>query len=77
MNKKPRRGRPRLGSGRAKSKAVLLRLDDDEKQAFSEAAAIAGVPLAVWMRERMRSAARRELIDSGRQVAFLSPQKKG
>ena len=49
-----------------------LRLETDEKNAFREAAKIAGVPLASWMRERLRRAARKELEEIGRSVPFLS-----
>jgi hypothetical protein len=69
--KKRGRGRPRKGSSQTKSESVLLRLEPREKQGFSDAAEIAGAPLAVWMRERLRSAAVRELSDAGREVPFL------
>jgi hypothetical protein len=42
-----------------------------EKEAFAEAARLAGAPLAVWMRERLRLAATRELQGAGRDVPFL------
>lgn len=42
-----------------------------EKEAFLLAAKIAGIPLTVWIRERLRRAAIRELEDGGRQIAFL------
>jgi hypothetical protein len=69
--KKVRRGRPPLGSGLAKSESVLLRLGAAEKQGFSEAAQQAGAPLAVWMRERLRIAAKSELEGAGKEVPFL------
>jgi hypothetical protein len=69
--KKVRRGRPPKGSGTAKSMSVLLRLDPGEKRGFGDAAALAGIPLAVWMRERLRQVASRELEGAGRPVAFL------
>ncbi len=72
--KKKRRGRPRKGSGQTKSEGVLLRMDALEKQGFTEAAGIAGIPLAVWMRERLRRAATKELEEAGRQIPFL-PEK--
>ena len=67
----PRRGRPPKGSERIKSESLLLRLAPAEKTAFALAADIAGLPVAAWMRERLREAARRELIESGLQVPFL------
>lgn len=75
--RKTGRGRPPKGSGPSKSMSVLLRLDPGEKQGFGEAAEVAGVPLAVWMRERLRTVARKELESAGRPVAFLGrPEAK-
>jgi hypothetical protein len=72
--KKARRGRPPKGSGEAKSQGVLLRLTPREKQVFSDAANIAGIPLSVWMRERLRRAAIRDMEEVGRAAVFLSEQ---
>jgi hypothetical protein len=69
---KQRRGRPRKSSGKTKSISILLRLDPGEKQGFGEAANIAGIPLAVWIRERLRRVATRELEEAGRDNPFLS-----
>jgi hypothetical protein len=74
--KKNGRGRPRKSSGDAKSLSVLLRLAPDEKQGFTDAAELAGAPLAVWMRERLRQMAKKELEESGRAVAFLEQPKE-
>ena len=41
-----------------------LRLTEPEKRAFSQAAAIAGVALSTWVRERLRRAAVRELEEA-------------
>lgn len=68
---KKRRGRPRKGSGEAKSESLLLRLEPGEKQAFGDAARVAGVPLTVWIRERCRKVALRELTDAGLPVGFV------
>ena len=70
--KQKRRGRPRKGSAATKSESVLLRMEKREKEGFAAAAELAGAPLAVWMRERLRKAATRELSESGRPVAFLA-----
>ena len=43
-----------------------------EKQAFANAARIAGAPLTVWIRERLRKAAVRELEEAGCPIPFLS-----
>jgi len=69
--RKKGRGRPRKGSAQKKSEGVLLRMEPREKEGFTEAARLAGAPLAVWMRERLRRAAVRELKEAGREVPFL------
>jgi hypothetical protein len=76
MTQKPKRGRPPVESGHAKSESLLLRLSSAEKQGFAEAAAMAGAPLTVWMRERLRRAAAKELEDAARSVPFLAPPEK-
>jgi hypothetical protein len=68
---KKNRGRPRKHMHSSKSVSVLLRLELSEKQGFAEAAALAGAPLSVWMRERLRRVAVSELRDAGRVVPFL------
>lgn len=68
--KKARRGRPPKGSGLAKSESVLIRMEPREKAAFTEAAVIAGVPLSVWIRERLRRVARDELREAGKELPF-------
>ena len=42
-----------------------------EKRAFQDAAEIAGTPLSVWVRERLRRIARSELEEANRPVAFM------
>ena len=58
-----------------KSESLKLRIGPEEKQAFQDAADLAGVALSVWIRERLRMVARSELEEAGRQIAFL--QGKG
>ncbi len=55
----------------ARSETLKFRLEPAEKEAFQQAAELAGIPLSIWIRERLRRAARIELADAGRQVAFL------
>lgn len=50
---------------------MQLRLQPEEKQAFQEAAELAGIPLSAWVRERLRRAALRELEDASRPVPFI------
>lgn len=54
-----------------KTATVQIRLDPAEKLAFEQAARLSGIALSAWMRERLRRAARAELVDSGRQVPFI------
>jgi hypothetical protein len=60
-----------------KSEGVLLRLGSAEKKGFVAAARIAGAPLAVWMRERLRQAAVKELESAGQPIPFLQHALKG
>ena len=56
----------------SEKKGVLqVRVSEDEKRGFIEAAAIAGIPLSSWVRERLRYAAIRELEGMGQRVPFI------
>jgi hypothetical protein len=66
-----KRGRPRKSLANAKSESLLLRLEPREKQAFANAAKIAGAPLSVWIRERLRWAATLELEAAAKPIPFL------
>ena len=66
-----KRGRPPVGPEKTKAEYLEVRLEVAEKQAFKEAADIAGLALSAWVRERLRRAARKELEESGRPIAFL------
>ena len=55
-----------------KTELLQLRLQPKEKQAFQEAAALAGISLSAWVRERLRTAAIRDLEGNGRSVPFVS-----
>jgi hypothetical protein len=56
----------------AKSANLLIRLEPEEKEAFQQAAEIAGIPLSSWIRERLRRAAIRELESAGRPIPFIA-----
>ena len=56
-----------------KIEAMEIRVQPEEKQAFRDAAAIAGVSLSSWVRERLRLVAIRELEGAGRTVPFIPP----
>jgi uncharacterized protein (DUF1778 family) len=64
-------GRPKKPKGTAKEDYMELRLDASEKQAFKDAADLSGMALSVWVRERLRRAARKELESAEKPVAFL------
>ena len=53
-----------------KTQLLQLRLLPEEKEGFQKAADLAGVALSAWVRERLRSVARRELTECGEQVPF-------
>lgn len=73
-----KRGRPPVDRDKAKAEYLEVRLEVAEKEAFRDAAGLAGLPLSAWVRERLRRAARQELEESGRPVAFLPrPGRKG
>jgi hypothetical protein len=54
-----------------KVEVLLVRMTPGEKQAFQDAALLAGIPLSAWMRERLRREARKELEEAGQKIAFL------
>jgi len=69
--KKKGRGRPPKEAERLRNEALLVRLETSEKEAFRDAADLAGVPLSTWVRERLRQVAVRELENAARPIPFL------
>jgi hypothetical protein len=67
--RRPKRGRPKID--RRKEDCLDIRLETAEKQAFKDAAELAGLDLSAWVRERLRAAAREELVDASLPVKFL------
>lgn len=65
-----KRGRPK--KEKTLDEYIELRVSDDEKQAFRDAADRAGIPLATWARERLRKVAIRELESAELPVPFLN-----
>lgn len=55
-----------------RGQVLQIRLTEDEKQGFQQAAQLAGLPLSAWTRERLRLAAIRELESAGRKVPFAA-----
>jgi hypothetical protein len=58
-----------------KSDVLRMRVTPQEKEAFEEAARIAGASFSTWARVQLRRAAIREFEDAGRRVDF-QPQKE-
>jgi antitoxin component of RelBE/YafQ-DinJ toxin-antitoxin module len=74
-SKKKRRGRPPKDSGDAKDDLLQVRIDQQERKAFTDAARLSGLVMSAWVRERLRRIARQELEGAGLPVAFLRPEK--
>ena len=64
-----KRGRPKKDN--PLDEYIELRVTTAEKQAFRDAAEYTGIPMATWMRERLRRIAARELNSADLPVAFL------
>jgi len=74
-SKMNRRGRPPKGSGQIKGIRLDMRIMPAEKEGFKAAAELAGLELSSWIRERLRSAARKELAGARQPVPFLSTRQ--
>jgi hypothetical protein len=73
-----RTGRPKKQEADKKGRYLQVRVDNAEMAAFNEAAELAGLEKSGWVRERLRTAARKELQQAGRQIPFISgPSPKG
>lgn len=68
---KKKRGRPFKDSSRLRNDPLLVMLEPSEKEAFKDAADLAGVSLSSWARERLRRMAVRELEEAAHPIAFL------
>jgi len=71
MATKRRRGGQKKPAAIRKDERMELRMSAAEKQGFSEAAVLAGLPLSAWIRIRLRTAAKTELEHEKRPVPFL------
>jgi ribosomal protein S11 len=49
----------------------IVRLLGSERQAFQDAADLAGIPLSAWVRSRLRQSAIKELEAQALSIAFL------
>ena len=68
---KTKRGAPKKPSSQAKGELLQIRLSAAEKQAFSDAATLAGQALSVWIRDQLRRVSQQRLQEAGRAVPFL------
>lgn len=54
-----------------RDESLLIRLSASEKEGFQAAAAVAGISVSAWIRERLRVAATRELEAASKPIPFL------
>jgi hypothetical protein len=59
-----------------KTERFELRVSQDEKRGFEEAAGIAGLALSAWARERLRRASIRALEEASRPIPFIRGKGK-
>lgn len=59
--------------GMAKPQVLQIRLSEAEKEGFQAAAALSGITLSSWVRERLRLAAIRDLESAGQKIPFVEP----
>jgi uncharacterized protein (DUF1778 family) len=53
-----------------KTSTIEIRVSDDEKAAFRQAAELSGLSLSAWIRERLRKAVVGELEHAGMPIPF-------
>ena len=63
--------------GMEKSRNLQIRLTQQEKDGFDQAAELAGIPLSSWVRERLRLAAIRDLECAGLPIPFVRQYRLG
>ena len=56
-----------------KEDQILIRVSSLEKEGFERCAEISGIGLSAWARQRLRTAAIKELQDIGEKIIFLTP----
>jgi hypothetical protein len=72
MKTKKKRGRPCKEPHEIQTEYLDVRLVTTEKEAFKTAASMAGMPLSMWVRDRLRAASKKELVECGKTVPFLN-----
>ena len=76
MDTNDRPAETRRSSQGRKDVPLNLRVSAEEKEAFAQAADIAGLGVSAWVRERLRRVARSELESANLPVAFIQPRAK-
>ena len=71
MLKHSEKASPRETDMKPKTELLQIRVSDAEKEGFELAAALAGISMSSWVRERLRLTAIRELESAGRRVPFV------
>lgn len=66
---------PPMRKSSTKTDLLKIRVSEAERAAFQDAAAIAGITVSAWARERLRRAAVRDLQDASRPVPFLEKSR--
>lgn len=56
-----------------KEERMVVRVSVQEKEGFERAAEIAGIGFSAWARQKLRSAAIKDLEDVGEKIPFLTP----
>lgn len=62
---------PMKPTEQSKTEILQIRLTPSEKDGISQAAALAGISVSSWVRERVRLAAIRDLESAGLRVPFV------
>jgi hypothetical protein len=52
---------------------VLIRISELEKKGFQRASEISGISFSAWARQKLRTAAIKELQNAGEDIVFLTP----
>lgn len=56
-----------------KDNQILIKVSETEKEGFKRAAEIVGIGLSAWARQKLRSAAIKDLQEVGEVIKFLEP----
>lgn len=58
-----------------KEQSIMIRVSQLEKEGFARAAEISGIGLSAWARQKLRSAAIKDLQDVGMKIPFIKSIK--